>query len=41
MPGQNLTNEEVANVLTYITHEMDNDPVEVTPEMVQAERDKS
>src|SRR5690606_34092678 len=41
MPGQNLTDEEVANVLTYVTHELDNDPVEVTPEMVRAERDKS
>lgn len=41
MPGQNLSDEEVANVLTYITHEMDNNPVEVTPEMVRAERDKS
>lgn len=41
MPGQNLTDDEVASVLTYITHEMDNEPVEVTPEMVQAERAKS
>lgn len=41
MPGQNLTDDEVANVLTYITHQWDNTPVEVTPEMVQAQKDKS
>lgn len=41
MPGQNLTDDEVASVLTYITHEMDNEPVEVTPAMVEAERAKS
>lgn len=41
MPGQNLTEEEVANVLTYITHQWDNTPVEVTPEMVQAQKEKS
>ena len=41
MPGQNLTDDEIASVLTYITHEFDNEPVEVTPEMVKAERAKS
>lgn len=41
MPGQNLTDEEVANVLTYITHQWDNTPVEVTPEMVKTQKEKS
>src|SRR5690606_4611159 len=41
MPGQNLTDDEIASVLTYITHEFDNEPVEVTPDMVKAERAKS
>jgi len=41
MPGQNLTDDEVASVMTYITHNWGNDPVEVTREMVQKEKDKS
>lgn len=41
MPSQNLSDEEIADVLTYITHNWGNDPVEVTKEMVRAEKDKS
>lgn len=41
MPGQNLTDDEVASVITYITHSWGNDPVEVTREMVEKEKDKS
>ncbi len=41
MPGQNLTDEEVANVLTYITHQWGNKEVVVTPEMVQEQKEKS
>jgi len=41
MPGQNLTDDEVANVLTYITHQWGNEPVEVTRERVQEEKGKS
>ncbi|HLV62000.1 copper-containing nitrite reductase [Galbibacter sp.] len=34
MPSQGLTDEEIANVLTYIYHSWDNSKVRVTPEMV-------
>lgn len=38
MPGQNLTDEEVANVVTYILNAFKNDGGEVTPAMVAAKR---
>ncbi|MBW7867433.1 MAG: nitrite reductase, copper-containing [Brumimicrobium sp.] len=40
MPGQNLTNEEVASVLTYIYSQWGNNKTEVTQEMVQKVRTK-
>ena len=38
MPSQNLTDEEVANVLTYIYSQWDNDGSVVSPEMVKKRR---
>lgn len=38
MPRQNLTDEEVANVMTYILNNFGNDGGEVTPEQVQRVR---
>jgi nitrite reductase (NO-forming) len=40
MPGQVLTDEEAANVLTYIYQSWGNSKKEVTPEMVKARRNK-
>lgn len=40
MPRQNLANEEVANVTTYIMNAFDNGGGEVTPEDVQRVRDQ-
>lgn len=41
MPRQNLTNEEVANVVTYIMNEFDNGGGQVTPDDVQQVREQS
>lgn len=38
MPAQNLSNEEVANVMTYVYNNFGNDGTVVTPDMVQAQR---
>jgi len=38
MPRQNLTDEEVANVMTYVLNNFGNDGGEVTPEQVQRVR---
>ncbi|URC10877.1 copper-containing nitrite reductase [Flavobacterium sp. B183] len=38
MPAQNLTDDEIANVLTYIYHSWGNNKTEITPEMVKALR---
>lgn len=35
MPRQNLTNEEVANVITYVLNSFGNDGGEITPEQVE------
>jgi nitrite reductase (NO-forming) len=40
MTAQALTDEEVANVLTYVYNSWGNSKKEVTPEMVQAVRNK-
>lgn len=40
MPRQNLNNEEVANVITFLLNNFDNDGGEVTPEDVQRIRDQ-
>src|SRR5690606_112344 len=40
MTAQNITDEEIANVLTYIYNNWDNNKTEVTPEMVKAVRNK-
>lgn len=40
MPGQNLTNEEVASVLTYVYNSWGNNGTEVTQSMVQKVRDR-
>lgn len=40
MPSLNLSDEEIANVLTYIYNKMDNTPQEITPEQVAKERSK-
>ena len=41
MPRQNLTNEEVTNVVTYIMNEFDNGGGQVTPDDVQQVREQS
>ena len=38
MPSQNLSDDEIANVLTYIYSSWGNNKTEVTPEMVKALR---
>lgn len=38
MPAQNLSDDEIANVLTYIYNSWGNNKTEVTPEMVKALR---
>lgn len=38
MPAQQLTNEEVANVLTYVYHSWGNNGTVILPEMVQSRR---
>ncbi|WP_162416020.1 copper-containing nitrite reductase [Cyclobacterium roseum] len=38
MPAQQLTNEEVANVLTYVYHSWGNNGTVISPEMVQSRR---
>lgn len=40
MPRQNLTNEEVANVVTYLLNNFDNDGGRVTPEDVERVREE-
>lgn len=40
MPRQNLTNEEVANVITFVMNEFDNGGGEVTPQQVQQVREQ-
>jgi nitrite reductase (NO-forming) len=41
MPRQNLTNEEVANVMTYVLNSFGNDGGEVTPEQVQRIKERA
>lgn len=41
MPAQTLSDEEVANVLTYVYNSWGNDKREITPAMVKSVRDKS
>lgn len=41
MPRQNLTNEEVANVMTFVLNNFDNKGGEVTPEQVQRVRQQA
>ena len=36
MPKQNLSSEEIANVLTYVFNSWDNNGTVITPEMVDA-----
>jgi nitrite reductase (NO-forming) len=38
MPAQNLSDDEIANVMTYIYSNWGNNKTEVTPEMVKAQR---
>ena len=38
MPAQNLSDDEIANVLTYIYNSWGNNKTEITPEMVKALR---
>ena len=38
MPAQNLSDDEIANVLTYIYSNWGNNKTEITPEMVKALR---
>ena len=38
MPAQNLSDDEIANVMTYIYNSWGNNKTEVTPEMVKAQR---
>ena len=38
MPSQNLSNEEIANVLTYVYNNWGNNGTVVTPEQVAAQR---
>jgi nitrite reductase (NO-forming) len=38
MPGQNLSDDEIANVMTYIYNSWGNNKTVVTPEMVKAQR---
>lgn len=40
MPSQNLTDEEIANVLTFVYNSWGNSGKEVTPDMVKSERKK-
>jgi nitrite reductase (NO-forming) len=40
MPSQNLTDEEIADVLTYVYSSWGNNKTVVTPAMVKAERSK-
>ena len=37
MPAQNLSDEEIADVLTYVYNNFDNNKTVVTPEMVKAQ----
>ena len=41
MPRQNLTNEEVANVITFILNNFDNDGGRISPEQVERVRQQS
>ena len=37
MPAQNLSDEDIADVLTYVYNDFNNNNSVVTPEMVKAE----
>jgi nitrite reductase (NO-forming) len=40
MPSQNLTDDEVANVLTYVYNSWGNNKTVITPSMVKAQKNK-